>query len=70
MGLAGQFRAFFDERFDTGVAEKFVIKQATKRLPPRTGWLHVFGSLSLLRVQPFKVCGNLGNHPQTDTLYN
>ncbi|MCP4247955.1 MAG: cytochrome bc complex cytochrome b subunit [bacterium] len=48
MSLAGKLRGFFDDRFDTEVAEQFVTKQAYKRLPPRTGWLHVFGSLSLL----------------------
>ena len=30
------------------VAEEFFDKQLHKRLPPHTGWLHVFGSLSLL----------------------
>ena len=29
-------------------AEGFLKKQLGKRLPPHTGWLHVFGSLSLL----------------------
>ncbi|MFQ5463258.1 MAG: cytochrome bc complex cytochrome b subunit [Phycisphaerae bacterium] len=29
-------------------ARAFVDKQAHKRLPPRTGWLHIYGSLSLL----------------------
>ena len=48
MGLGGHLKAFFDTRFDTGVAGDFLDKQAHKRLPPHTGWLHVFGSLSLL----------------------
>jgi quinol-cytochrome oxidoreductase complex cytochrome b subunit len=42
------FINFFEERFDMRTAREFVRKQVGKRLPPHTGWLHVFGSLSLL----------------------
>ena len=48
MGLSGKIRAFFDQRFDTETAIAVVDKQVHKRLTPHTGWLHVFGSLSLL----------------------
>ena len=48
MGLSNRIRKFFDDRFDTKLAEELIKKQAFKRLPPHTGWLHVFGSLSLL----------------------
>ncbi len=48
MGLSSRIRAFFDARFDTATAERFIDGQLHKRLPPHTGWLHVFGSLSLL----------------------
>jgi ubiquinol-cytochrome c reductase cytochrome b subunit len=48
MGLARAVRAFFDARFDTESAAHFIDQQAHKRLPPHTGWLHVFGSLSLV----------------------
>jgi ubiquinol-cytochrome c reductase cytochrome b subunit len=48
MALGRHLKAFFDSRFDTGAAGDFLDKQAHKRLPPHTGWLHVFGSLSLL----------------------
>lgn len=41
-------KRFFDDRFDTETAKQLVSKQLGKRLPPQTGWLHVFGSLSLL----------------------
>ncbi|NOT01819.1 MAG: cytochrome bc complex cytochrome b subunit [Phycisphaerales bacterium] len=39
---------FFADRFDTEPVGAFLDKQIHKRLPPHTGWLHVFGSLSLL----------------------
>jgi quinol-cytochrome oxidoreductase complex cytochrome b subunit len=48
MVLARRIRRFFRQRFDTETAAGFVDKQLHKRLPPHTGWLHVFGSLSLL----------------------
>jgi len=48
MGLPKTIRTFFDRRFDMEMAETFVDKQVHKRLTPHTGWLHVFGSLSLL----------------------
>ncbi len=48
MGLGRQIESFLDDRFDTETARGFVDKQAHKRLPPNTGWFHVFGSLSLL----------------------
>lgn len=48
MNLLSRTRAFLDERYNTELAEEFLDKQIHKRLPPQTGWLHVFGSLSLL----------------------
>lgn len=45
---ARRIRRFLRQRFDTKTATRFVDKQMSKRLPPNTGWLHVFGSLSLL----------------------
>jgi len=39
---------FLSARFDMETTEGFLRKQIGKRLPPHTGWLHVFGSLSLL----------------------
>ena len=48
MAVGRKIRRFFEERFDTETATAFVDKQVHKRLPPHTGWLHVFGSLSLL----------------------
>jgi len=48
MGLSRHVRKFVDSRFDTETAESFINKQVHKRLPPHTGWLPVFGSLSLL----------------------
>lgn len=48
MGLRRHIRSFLAQRFDMETAERFLGKQLHKRLPPRTGWLHVFGSLSLL----------------------
>jgi len=44
----GQVQAFLDERIRFGVLRDFAKKQLYKRLPPHTGWLHVFGSLALL----------------------
>ena len=48
MGLVRRTLAFFDARFDTEAASGILKKQLYKRLPPHTGWLHVFASLSLL----------------------
>lgn len=48
MGVTRRVKKFFDDRFDTETAERFIEKQAYKRLPPNTSWFHVFGSLSLL----------------------
>ncbi len=48
MGLGRAINKFFDDRFDTETARRFIDKQLHKRLPPHTGWLHIFGSLSLL----------------------
>ncbi len=48
MGLSRGIKHFLDERFDTETAGELIGKQVHKRLPPQTGWLHVFGSLSLL----------------------
>jgi len=48
MALLERAKHFFGDRFDTESAGAFVDKQMHKRLPPQTGWLHVFGSLSLL----------------------
>lgn len=39
---------FLDDRFNMAVVREFADKQAHKRLPPHTGWWHVFGSLSLI----------------------
>ncbi|MBU0717717.1 MAG: cytochrome bc complex cytochrome b subunit [Planctomycetes bacterium] len=39
---------FLDDRFDMAAARGLWDKQLYKRLPPNTGWLHVFASLSLL----------------------
>ncbi len=48
MGFPGPIRKFLERRYDTEVAEGFLDKQIHKRLPPHTGWLHVFGSLAML----------------------
>ena len=48
MGLSKSIRTFLDDRFEMEVAETFVDQQVHKRLTPHTGWLHVFGSLSML----------------------
>ncbi len=48
MDLNRRIKSFLDDRFDTETARRFIDKQAHKRLPAHTGWLHVFGSLSLL----------------------
>ena len=48
MARGGKIRGFLNQRFDVEPAIEFVDQQAHKRLPPHTGWLHVFGSLALL----------------------
>ncbi len=48
MGLSKRINDFFDARFDTEAARALIDKQIHKRLPPHIGWLHVFGSLSML----------------------
>lgn len=59
MGLGKVIKRFFDTRFDTETAGKWVGKQVHKRLPPHTGWLHIFGSLSLLLFVSQTVTGIL-----------
>ena len=39
---------FLDERYNMQAARDFVDHQLHKRLPPNTGWPHVFGSVSLM----------------------
>ncbi len=48
MSIRSSINGFFESRFDMDTARSLVTKQAFKRLPPHTGWLHVFASLSLL----------------------
>lgn len=48
MGLGKAVKRFLDARFDTALYGELISKQVHKRLTPHTGWLHVFGSLSLL----------------------
>lgn len=48
MGVGNWCKRFFESRFDVDAARKVLDKQLYKRLPPQTGWLHVFASLSLL----------------------
>lgn len=47
MKLPAYIQRYLDERYNTHVAGEFLDHQIHKRLPPHTGWLHVFGSLSL-----------------------
>src|SRR3972149_10300350 len=44
----GRLARFLSARYDTETPAGSLRKQLGKRLPPHTGWLHVFGSLSLL----------------------
>src|SRR5512146_630929 len=46
--LSGKLRQFFADRYPMPAIEEAIDHQATKRLPPHTGWLHIFGSLSLM----------------------
>ena len=48
MKSQGAITRYLEARYDMETAGGFVKKQLGKRLPPHTGWLHVFGSLSLL----------------------
>jgi ubiquinol-cytochrome c reductase cytochrome b subunit len=47
MRLYPRFRGWLAQRFDIGVAERFVDEQLHKPLPKETGFWHTFGSLSL-----------------------
>ncbi|TWT44183.1 Cytochrome bc complex cytochrome b subunit [Phycisphaerae bacterium RAS1] len=46
--LVRHCRAFLDQRVAFATLREFFHKQLHKRLPPHTGWAHVFGSLALL----------------------
>ena len=46
--LSRHMWSFLDARFHTQPFRKFVDQQMHKRMPPHTGWVHVFGSLSLM----------------------
>jgi quinol-cytochrome oxidoreductase complex cytochrome b subunit len=46
--LTARLARFADQRFPMATVREFVDHQAHKRLPPHTGWLHVFGSISLI----------------------
>ncbi|UCD30198.1 MAG: cytochrome bc complex cytochrome b subunit [Planctomycetota bacterium] len=46
--IINYFNHYLDERYNMPVARDFIDKQMHKRLPPHTGWPHVFGSLSLI----------------------
>ncbi len=48
MSLGRWINSYLDARFDMATARGLIDKQVHKRLPPHTGWLHVFASLSLL----------------------
>lgn len=43
-----RWERYLDERFGYLIVREFLHKQLFKRLPPHTGWAHVFGSLALL----------------------
>lgn len=47
MDRPGRINRFLEQRYNMEAVRGFVDKQIHKRLPPHTGWLHVFGSLSL-----------------------
>ncbi len=47
-GRLAKWQTYLDERMSFFAVRKFFIKQMYKRLPPHTGWMHVFGSLALL----------------------
>ena len=48
MDLPKSWERFLDERLRYVAVRDFARKQLYKRLPPHTGWMHVFGSLALL----------------------
>jgi quinol-cytochrome oxidoreductase complex cytochrome b subunit len=48
-----------EERFRYLTVREFLHKQLYKRLPPHTGWMHVFGSLALLTFLSQTVTGIL-----------
>jgi len=48
MSLKAWATRFLADRFDTETTGDFIDRQIHKRLPPHTGWLHVFGSVSLV----------------------
>ncbi|MCH7808328.1 MAG: cytochrome bc complex cytochrome b subunit [Planctomycetes bacterium] len=48
MSLGRRINSFLDDRFDMETGRALLDKQIHKRLPPNTGWLHVFASLALL----------------------
>src|SRR5262245_28685975 len=56
---AGWWETFLDERMSYFAIRKFAVKQLYKRLPPHTGWMHVFGSLALLTFTSQFVTGIL-----------
>ena len=43
-----RWQRYLDARISYFVVRDFMIKQLYKRLPPHTGWMHVFGSWALL----------------------
>lgn len=47
-GETKRWEHYLDERLRYLVVRDFLKKQLYKRLPPHTGWAHVFGSLALL----------------------
>ncbi len=57
--LSRRIAGFFDERYNMAFVRDFAKKQAYKRLPPHTGWPHVFGSLSLIAFLSQVVTGIL-----------
>ncbi len=48
MVLRKRTKGFLAARYDIELGKELILKQVHKRLPSRTGWLHVYGSLSLL----------------------
>ncbi|MCH8879737.1 MAG: cytochrome bc complex cytochrome b subunit [Planctomycetes bacterium] len=48
MSIKRAINNFFEERYDMRVFRDFSAGQLHKRLPPHTGWGHVFGSLALM----------------------
>lgn len=46
--LATRLTTFLEVRYPMRTVREFIDHQAHKRLPPHTGWLHAFGSLSLI----------------------